>query len=116
VTSRASLDLESTASAQAELPSGRERLSATNPSAIVSLLFAPAVCASVSDFFSGNASTAHKVSEAVSSPWFAPGFPLGVHPHRVQPCLAGGFVETMAGASILATPSSFDRLNKQLND
>jgi len=108
VTSGVSLDLESTTRAQTELPSGLAHPPATTPSANVSLPSVPAVCPSVSDFLGGIASAAHKVFEVVSSPWSASGCPLGVHTLCVQPCLAGGHAEILAGASILANPSSSD--------
>jgi len=108
VTTRASLALDSTASAQAHLHGGLEHPSATAPLAMVRPPPGPAVCPSVSDFSGGIVPAAHKVFAVVSSHWFASGCPLGVHTHQALTREAGGYAKIAAGASILAIPSSFD--------
>jgi len=62
----------------------------------------------VSDFLGGIAPAARKVYEAVSSPWHAPGCPVGVHTHHALTREAGDYAKILAGASIFTIPSSFD--------
>jgi len=101
-------DLDHNASVSATPPSSFGRPQATAPSALVSLPSVPTVCPSVSDVFGKIASVAHQAFEVVSSPWVASGCLLGVHPHCIQPRLAGGHAEILAGGSIFAIPSGFD--------
>ena len=82
VTTRASLALDSTASAQMQFPSGPEQPPAMAPSAMVSPSPVPAVCPSVSDFLGGIVPAAHKFFAVKSSHWFASGCPLGIHTHH----------------------------------
>jgi len=51
---------------------------------------------------------APKVFEVAPSPWFASGCPLGVHTHQALTRKARGYAKILAGASILAIPSSCD--------
>jgi len=107
--SGASTDPESTARAPATSPSVFEHPPAPAPSTTISLPSVPAAHPSVSDLFGGTASVAPKVFEVASSPWFASGCPLGVHTHHPLTREAGGHAKILAGASILAIPSSFNR-------
>ena len=108
VTSGASLDVESTASATAKSPDSFEHPTATNLSAVATPLSVQPACFPVSNHVGGISSVAHQVLDAPAGHWFASGCPLGTFPHLLWTCVAGGHAEISAKDSTLMIRPSFD--------
>jgi len=108
VTSGVSLDLESTASAKAKSPGCSKHPTATNPSAVATLLSVWPACFPVSEFVDGITSVAHQVLDVSSGHWFASGCPLGTFPPLFQSHVAGGHAKILVVASTFAIRPSFD--------
>ena len=108
VTSKASLDLDSTASAKAKSPERSEHPTATNPSAVATLLSVLPACFSASKGAGGITTAAHQVLDVPSGQWLASGCSLGHFQHLPRSCVAEGPAEILVGATTLAVRPSFD--------
>jgi len=108
VTSEASLDLDSTASATAKSPERSEHPTATNASAVATLLSVLPACFPASEVAAGITTAAHQVLDVPSGQWLAPGCSLGPFQHAPRSCVAGGPAKILLGATTLAIQPSFD--------
>jgi len=108
VTSEASLNLNSTASAKAKSPDGSEHSTATNPPAVATLLSVLPASFPVSEFAGEITSDTHQVLAVPADQWLAPECSLGPFPHHLWSRVAGGPANILVGATTLAIRPSFD--------